>query len=153
MKPTRPTLGMHVPDDWTFHDELAERLKDYRGKPGPYLRELVERDLSSPLSPSQLTAQQIRQWLADERTLIAAGEIATVVLSAQDAGERDSAALTLARLIVDATRRKPTVDYVQPEKQDLFVAEAKAAVKPKPHAEIHLRTQRHGQRRGNERRA
>lgn len=43
-----PTLSAHVPDDWEFRadfDMLVER--EYRGKPGPYIRELIEHDITS----------------------------------------------------------------------------------------------------------
>lgn len=42
-----PTVSTHLPDDWSFKDKFLSKINDsYRGKPAPYLREVIERDLS-----------------------------------------------------------------------------------------------------------
>ncbi|MFA5262383.1 MAG: hypothetical protein WC378_01060 [Opitutaceae bacterium] len=42
-----PTVSAHLPDDWSFKTNFSEKINEsYRGKPGPYLRELIERDLA-----------------------------------------------------------------------------------------------------------
>ena len=40
-----PTISTHVPKDWPHWAALRARLGRFRGKPGPYIRDLLERDL------------------------------------------------------------------------------------------------------------
>ena len=50
-----PTIGTHVPADWPYASALGSRLLAYRGKPAPYIRDLIERDLRQHAARRGLT--------------------------------------------------------------------------------------------------
>lgn len=46
-----PTYGLHLPDGSEIERLFLQRIsREYRGKAGPYLRNLVDRDLTEPQS-------------------------------------------------------------------------------------------------------
>src|ERR1041385_6668071 len=70
-----PTLSAHVPDDWEYKKDFSSRIsKKYRGKPGPYIRELIENDLahSGKQDPSPVAPEDILTWRRNDRILNAA---------------------------------------------------------------------------------
>jgi NADPH:quinone reductase-like Zn-dependent oxidoreductase len=106
---------MHVPDDWTFRKAFEEKVaKHYRGREGPYLRDLVERDLqgmSIGAPDSAFTIADIHQWMAAESTLLRAARIAVNVLHAPTQPARQEAARELAQLIVSKSLRPDPAEH------------------------------------------
>lgn len=69
-----PTVGAHIPDEWKFADVFSAKVSGrYKGKPGRYLLDLLEKDLSGSDTTPEATgstiivdlAKRLRPELAD----------------------------------------------------------------------------------------
>jgi hypothetical protein len=114
----------------TFEKVIAT---NYRGKPGPYLRELIERDLkglSIGTPQSAFSIEEITAAKHADAALLRAERLARDWLYATDA-QKPTAGRALCEFILDATRRGGLVN-LEPSPQE----RAKAAAKTT--AEINL---------------
>lgn len=106
-----PTIGTYIPDDWEFASKFRNVIESqYRGKSGPYLRELIERDLlglSIGSMQSAYTVAQLSEMLRAETALLRAERIARDYLLADDS-KRTEIARELCTHLLDVTRRSPT---------------------------------------------
>lgn len=116
-----PTLSAHVPEDWEFKEKFNSVISaKYRGKPAPYIREVVERDLggrSSGIPESAYSQSQISRWMEDEVALLKAADLALTVLHGTPEQEATKAAKDMALIILQATRRAPLAEIPTAEEK------------------------------------
>lgn len=115
-----PTISAHVPDDWQFKDQFNHRIASpkYRGKPGRYLIELVEADLSGHAIGAPHSAyshEDIMRWMDDEDALLRAAPLSLTVLYSTDAAARDKAAREMAHILSQAALRRPKKEMLAAE--------------------------------------
>lgn len=132
-----PTLATYVPDDWPFKSQFNAAIAGhpYRGKPGPYLRDVIENAMTLP----QFTSAQINRWLDDETALLEANKQALIYLHNSAPEVRIAAADRMAEIITRAVIRQP-IDRGHLQELPMVAEDAGSygvPVPPKP--EIHSR--------------
>lgn len=103
-----PTIATHVPEDWEYAAAFSSNVdRNYRGKPAPYLRELIEKDLnglSIGTAQSAWSTQRIGEMQAAETALFKLELLAREWMFAGEA-ERPGVTRRMVTAIFDATRR------------------------------------------------
>jgi len=130
-----PTIATHVPEDWELAAAFEKNVREnYRGKPAPYIRELIEKDLnglSIGTAQSAWSTARIGEMQAAETALF---KLETLAREWMFAGEATRPAVTrqIVTAILDATRRQ---GGTYPESKDEafpLVAEAAPPGNPPP---------------------
>lgn len=118
-----PTISAHLPDNWALQREFDAVVdKHYRGRPGPYLRDLVEKDLrglSIGTPQSAFTIDELAAMRAADTALLRASLLVQEWMFA-DEKTKPAAIKALIEHILAATRRK---EYPQREDSSLLAAE------------------------------